>query len=316
MAVDVKEGGDANALELENQRGVAACLPMLEKSVEVKTDKGTQAVNLLVPERQQEFAAYVHMASETGQELEFPKTGEVVITAKLAENGHIKVGDKITFTDSDLHEMTATVSSICENYFNHYIIASPETYEDLFGEQSEWNMVSVIMEENADAHEVSAELMQLSDVTNVSVCEDIRQNVADMMASLNYVVVLVIGCAAALAFIVIYNLNNINITERVREIATIKVLGFYKEETKSYIFRENVVLTLLGSLVGIILGHYLHAFIMSAINLDAISFDVNVRPTSYLLSVVGTVLFNQLVNLFMTRKLENIHMAESLKSVD
>lgn len=137
-----------------------------------------------------------------------------------------------------------------------------------------------------------------------------------MMGSLDYVVILVIICAAMLAFIVIYNLNNINITERIREIATIKVLGFYKEETNSYIFRENIVLTLLGSLMGVLLGHYLHQFVMSQIKIDAVAFDVRVTGLSFILSIILTLLFNQIVNLFMSKKLENIDMAESLKSVE
>ena len=143
-----------------------------------------------------------------------------------------------------------------------------------------------------------------------------KDQVKDMMVSLDYVVILVIACAAMLAFVVIYNLNNINITERIREIATIKVLGFYKEETNSYVFRENIILTLIGSLVGLVIGHYLHAFIMNQIQLDTVAFDVHVTPFSFGLSVVLTLLFNQLVNFFMSKKLERIDMAESLKSVE
>lgn len=133
---------------------------------------------------------------------------------------------------------------------------------------------------------------------------------------MNYVVLLVIVCAAALAFIVLYNLTNINITERIREIATIKVLGFYKKETASYVFRENMVLTAIGAGAGLILGYFLHGFIMSRINVDMVSFDVHIRPVSYLYSVILTFIFNFLVNRVMSFKLDGINMAESLKSVD
>ena len=123
-------------------------------------------------------------------------------------------------------------------------------------------------------------------------------------------------CAALLAFVVIYNLNNINITERIREIATIKVLGFYKEESNSYVFRENFIMTLIASLVGVVLGYFLHQFVMTQIKVDNIAFDIHVEEISYVISVVLTLLFNQIVNWTMSGKLEKIDMAESLKSVE
>lgn len=316
MSVNMKEETDCADWGIEQREDVSDCLPVLKKSVDVLAAKGSKSVNLLIPEHTEDFASYMTLISKAGERLTFPKEGEVYISEKLSERYRIEIGDSITIEDSDLRSGKVTVSGIFENYFNQCILLTGETYASLFGEEAVCNMAFVNVGEKADVHEVSAALMQLDEVTNVSVSGDIRQNMADMMASLDYVVFLVIGCAGALAFIVIYNLNNINITERIREIATIKVLGFYKEETKSYIFRENVVLTLLGSLVGLVLGHYLHAFIMSEINLDDISFDVNIRGTSYLLSVVGTLAFNWLVNLFMSGKLEKVQMAESLKSVD
>jgi len=316
LSVNVKENTDLKALDIAGRRDVEMCLPVLAQSVDMKAGRESKSVNLLVPESTKDFDSYMSLFSEEGDRLTFPKDGEVFITAKLAERYHIGVGDTISVKDNDLRGGEVTVGGIFQNYFNHYILATPKTYEGLFGKQAVFHEEFVNISEDSDVHAVSAALMKDENVTNVSVNADIRQNIADMMKSLNYVVFLVIGCAAALAFIVIYNLNNINITERIREIATIKVLGFYREETKSYIFRENVVLTLLGSLVGLVLGYYLHAFIMSEINLDAISFDVNVRALSYVYSVIGTLLFNWLVNLFMSGKLDKVHMAESLKSVD
>ena len=137
-----------------------------------------------------------------------------------------------------------------------------------------------------------------------------------MLESMDFLVVVIIFCAAALAFIVLYNLNNINITERVREIATIKVLGFTKKETASYVFRENMVLTGIGAMIGLLLGKWLHAFVMAQIRIDLVTFDVHVEPVSYLYSVLLTFLFAWLVNRIMSGKLEKISMTESLKSVD
>lgn len=170
--------------------------------------------------------------------------------------------------------------------------------------------------DGADSHEISAALMNLEEVSNVTVNADTMERIGTMMNSLDIIVLVVILCAGGLAFIVLYNLTNINITERVREIATVKVLGFYKKETVSYVFRENMLLTALAVLPGLLLGCLLHAFVMSEIQVDLIAFDVHVRPVSYLYSALLTFVFAWIVDRFMGRKLEEISMTESLKSVD
>jgi len=137
-----------------------------------------------------------------------------------------------------------------------------------------------------------------------------------MMASLDLIVVVIILCAGSLAFIVLYNLTNINITERIREIATIQVLGFNKKETESYVFNENMVLAGMGIVVGMVLGHYLHLFVMNEVAIDMIAFDIHVRPISYMYSIILTFAFAWIVNRIMGRKLDQISMTESLKSVD
>ena len=296
--------------------GIEDYIQMFEKNIDMEVNNKMKSVNLIVPRSMDSFNSYVDLHTEQGESVAPPEDMEVVISSKLAENHNIQIGDKITLKNSNLAGGSVTVSGIYQNYFNHFVLITPETYKALFQEEPDYNEMYVNINDDADEHEVAANLIKDAGVSSVAVNSDIKQNVADMMKSLNYVVLLVIVCAAMLAFTVIFNLNNINITERVREIATIKVLGFYKDETKSYIFRENIVLTLMGSLVGIVLGHFLHQFVMSQINIDAISFDMHVTIFSYLLSILLTLLFNQIVNLFMSRKLENIDMAESLKSVD
>lgn len=296
--------------------GMEDALLVAEKSMDMQVNTSTKSVNVLVPESNEQFAQYMDIHDEEGKAVSFPEDNEVVISHKTAENYGIKPGDEIRLQNSDLKGGSVTVSGIYVNYFNHYVIMTPDTYKALFGEEADYNEMFVNISEGEDVHTVSADLMKQDGVTYVSASEDMKQQVADMMKSLDYVVVLVIACAAMLAFIVIYNLNNINITERIREIATIKVLGFYREETNSYVFRENIILTLLGSLVGIVLGHYLHAFVMGQIQIDAVAFDTHVSAVSYIVSVCLTLLFNQFVNLFMSRKLEGIDMAESLKSVE
>ena len=150
----------------------------------------------------------------------------------------------------------------------------------------------------------------------VNVIQDLRERISSMMDSMNYIVLLVIICAAALALIVLYNLTNINITERIREIATIKVLGFYSRETADYVFRENIVLTAIGALVGLGLGKALHWFVMYHISIDMVSFRTYVKPVSYLFSLLLTFGFAILVNLLMQGRIGRINMAESLKSIE
>ena len=137
-----------------------------------------------------------------------------------------------------------------------------------------------------------------------------------MMKSLDYIVLLVVVCAGALAFIVLYNLTNINITERVREIATVKVLGFYDQETNSYVFRENIILTVLGVIVGIPMGIALHAYVMAQIHIDMIHFDVRITALSFLISTALTLVFGMIVNLALRGKIRRIDMAQALKSIE
>lgn len=296
--------------------GIKESILVSSESVDMTIGSETKEVTLFVPENEKELSSYMDLHTKKGKNVDFPGDGTVAITEKLAEIYHIEIGDKVVFRNEDGKQGNATVSGIYLTFFDQNIILSKNTYQQLFGKNAEYNEMLVKVSEGTDVNKVSAELIKNSDVSVVSQSSEIRDMISDMMRSLNYVVALVIACAAMLAFVVIYNLNNINITERVREIATIKVLGFYKEETSSYVFRENFVLTLIASIVGIFLGYFLHAFVMSQIKIDLIAFDVKIKPISYVVGVVLTILFNQIVNWFMARKLDNIDMAESLKSVE
>ena len=191
---------------------------------------------------------------------------------------------------------------------------TPATYEAIFGRECEYTAVLANAED--DPFEAAARLQSEFDVKAVTVTEEIRRSVDNMMKTLNYVVYVVILCAAALAFVVLFNLSNINITERVREIATIKVLGFYPHEVGAYVFRENIVLTVGGVLAGIPLGIWLHRFVMSQIDIDIVSFNVRIFPTSFIVSAIITLCFDIIVDLLMRRKLSAINMVESLKAVE
>ncbi len=286
-----------------------------ETSLELDTAEGIKAVNLIVAEDPARFGDYIDLHTTGGDDIAYPGPGEIVICNNLAERYHIKAGDTVRLYDEDRRELLAVVSGICENYIFNYAYMDKGTYEEAIEEITFKNLY-VNLPEDTDVHEAGASVMNVGSVASVQVNADMLVRFSSMMSSMNYIVFVVIGCAAALAFIVLYNLNNINITERIREIATIKVLGFYRNETSSYVFRENMVLTAMGCGLGLALGKLLHIYVMHEVNLDMISFDVHVKTVSYLLSILLTFAFTWVVNRIMAGKLDRINMAESLKSVD
>lgn len=286
-----------------------------ETSLDMVGPEGIKSVSLIVAADPAQFEDFVDLHTSSGEKLSYPGDGEIILCNKLAEQYRLKVGDTVRLMDENRREFSAVVSGICENYIFNYVYMSRETCEKALGDLTFQNLY-VNLPEDTDVHEVSAAVMNAENVASVQVNEDMRVRFSSMMSSMNYIVFLVIGCAAALAFIVLYNLNNINITERIREIATIKVLGFYRNETSSYVFRENTVLTAIGCALGLLLGKLLHIYVMHEVNIDMISFDVHVTALSYFLSVLLTFAFTWIVNRIMAGKLDRINMAESLKSVD
>ena len=289
---------------------------LCEKSLDYVASDGVKAVNMIIPKEEENIGAFIDLHTKNGEAIPYPKAGEIVVTTNLAEDYDLAVGDKIVLWDENLKELNVTISGIAENFVYNYVYLNKETYETQLGEAPQYKNAVINLPEEQDAHMASAAFMKLEDVTSVTVSVDIEERFSSMMASLDYVVLLVISCAAFLAFIVLYNLTNINITERIREIATIKVLGFYRKETASYVFRENIVLTAIGGVVGLGLGFLLHKFVMSQINIDMVSFAEQIKPTSYIYSILLTFVFAMIVNGVMSMKLERINMAESLKSVD
>ncbi|MGN1094766.1 MAG: FtsX-like permease family protein, partial [Eubacteriales bacterium] len=248
--------------------------------------------------------------------ISYPGKNEAVVTEKFASQAGIAVGDVFSFTVDNTKTFNVTVTGICENYVYNYIYINGETYEDAMGEEMICNALFAKAKDGTDKHEVAAEIMSLDGVSNITVSEDLRARVSNMMLSLDYIVWLVIASAGMLAFIVLFNLNNINITERVREIATIKVLGFSRKEVTSYVFRESIVLTLIGALIGLPLGYFLHSFVMSQINIDLVSFNVHIAPLSYVFAVALTFVFAFIVEIFIKKKTDKIDMADSLKSIE
>ncbi|MCD7888169.1 MAG: ABC transporter permease, partial [Clostridiales bacterium] len=251
-----------------------------------------------------------------GETVAYPGTGEVLITQKLATLAGVEVGDTVTLTVNDSTRGEATVVGLVENYVYNYVYMTGETYAAVFGEDCEPETLVLRLNEDVDEHSVAASFSGQDAVSNVSVVSDTRTAIDNMMNSLNYVVILVLACAGALAFVVLFNLGNINISERAREIATIKVLGFHANETGAYVFRENFILSLMGICCGLPLGVALHAFVIAQIQVDMVYFKTLLKPVSFLLTVGMVILFTVVTDLVLRRKIRAIDMAESLKSVE
>ena len=287
-----------------------------EKSVDMDYNGRTKSITLFIPEDPEQTGCFLNLHTKDGKEVAYPQEGEAVVTAKAAQNMGIRVGDEIELRDADMRRLRVRVVGLCENFVYNYVYISKETYTAQMGEEPEYTSAFAVVKEGTDIHKAAAAASKLDKVLAVNVIQDLRERIASMMDSMDYIVLLVIVCAAALALIVLYNLTNINITERIREIATIKVLGFYARETADYVFRENIVLTAIGGLVGLGLGKALHWFVMYHINIDMISFKTYVKPVSYMYSLLLTFGFAMLVNLLMQGKIAKINMTESLKSIE
>lgn len=246
-------------------------------------------------------------------------SGGAVITEKASILLGVKVGDEITVKISDSESKQVTISAITEHYAAHYLYLTEDLFEQTFGNTPEYNMIyfsNNVSDDDDVQSEFIRHMLKNQNVSAVFMNAGSLNNLNETMKILDLVVLVLIASAAALAFVVLYNLSNVNITERIREIATLKVLGFYDIEVSSYVFRESIVLSLIGALVGMGLGHALCMFVVTTAELDEIMFGRTIHFPSYLLAFAVTTAFSIIVNLIMTKVLKKVSMVESLKSVE
>lgn len=257
---------------------------------------------------------------KTGAKLSFETAQDgTIVTEKLTKLLDVKQGDKVTLKISDSKSCEVTVGAITEHYASHYLYISQEKYAELFGEQPEFNIVyfsNGITDDEAQQDAFTAKMLEVDGVLSVQMNAGASKTFRNMLKIMDLVVVVLIVSAGALAFVVLYNLTNVNITERIREIATLKVLGFYDKEVSSYVFRENNILSVMGAVIGLGLGVALCQFIIQTAEIDEVMFGRNIHPLSFLWAFVITVAFSLIVNLIMRRDLRKISMVESLKSVE
>ena len=248
--------------------------------------------------------------------LPLPEMDEVVLSVGVCENLGIQIGDQLSLRNADLQSLELTVSAIYDNYVDNFALVSPETIAKHWGSAPEEQMAFVRVLPGQDVYAVGAAITELDTVLNVSISQDLADMIGSMMDALDLVIILIVVSAGLLAVTVLYNLININIKERIREIATIKVLGFRSSETGSYVFKENLILTVVGSGLGLGLGWLLLTFVISQIKIDTVCFNAVIEPASYFLAVALTLVSALVVDFIFYFKLDKINMAEALKSVE
>ena len=304
---------------LENEKDVAASTMVHMEMVDVSTEEGNGEVYLCVPENKEDFQTMTVLQNRTSEEV-YTLDGEgILLTEWMADTLGVSAGDSITMEKEDgSSSQEVQVVGVVENYIMNYAYMSPQYYEKIYGEPAEFEVMyaEFTSEGQERENELGSEILQQPGVYNVSYTSDTKREINDMLQALVLVIIVLIVTAALLAFVVLYNLNNVNITERRRELATLKVLGFYDQEVAAYVYHENIILTLMGIVVGVGLGTLLHQYIIHTIRVDMVMFGQHVSLVSFLISAVLTAVFSAFVNFVMYFKLKEINMVESLKSVE
>ena len=304
---------------ISNEKGVKEIGMFHNQNAKVMINNKEKEVTVVIPENKNTFKDFIELRERKSHTpIKLDNKG-IVISEKAARNLDAKVGDKVKILNENDVSAEAVISGITENYVNHYIYMTNDYYKELFNRNADSNRIYGVLDDSItiDQEDKMASKTIDSTCANGTVfTTGIKDGFSDTIKSLNYVVLLMIVSAGALAFVVLYNLSNVNISERIREIATIKVLGFYDKEVSAYIYRENVILTLIGAVVGLGLGVILHQFIMITVEVENMMFGRLINPLSYAAAFILTIVMGTIVNLVMNKKLKKVEMVESLKSVD
>lgn len=304
--------------KLESDGRIGSFMDGYMRLSEMTFGDGKKDVYLYIPSRLDNLEQFVTFSDRVSGETWNMTEDSAILTEKASRDLGISVGDTVQIELEDDEKIQVTVTDICENYLSHYIYLSPQLYEKLTGEVPSYNCIFADMAEahEAELNQVGEELLKNDSILTVSYTNNMESQIEDMLGVLDSVIIVLIISAGMLAFVVLYNLNNININERKRELATLKVLGFYDMEVGNYVYRENILLTIIGAFVGVFLGKILHRFVIQTVEVEMTMFGRNINMPSYLYAIGFTFLFSMLVNFVMYFKLKKIDMVESLKSVE
>lgn len=310
---------DRAALEdsIAAQPGFAGREELLSRNIDIGFGEQEKSCGLIVPGDSASFPEFIHLRDRvSGQAVPLSDDG-VVLSEKLAAKLGVHAGDTIMIKHEDRWQYRVKVTGICENYLSHYVYMSPALYERLYGETPPFNQIAVrLTTPAAEQEQTAGALLTQTGVTGVNLLADNLAKFGDIIRSISIVFVILTVSAAVLSFTVLYTLTTINVNERVREIATIKVLGFHNNEVAGFVLRENLILALIGAAVGLVFGTWLSHFVTGTAEVDMVMFGRQIMPLSYAIAAAMTLAFAGLVNLVMLRPLSKIDMIEALKTVE
>lgn len=304
---------------LEQNQDITRFMDAYMKNLVLTKDGHERETYVMVLGQPKDSEKYVHFHDRKTKEAYELSDDGAIISEKTAKLLNAKVGDTISVKDENEGNKDIVIQNICENYMGHYLYMTPKYYEKVYGEKPEYNTVLFSVQDSytrQQMEEAGEKILERDEVLSLSYMKDIEKRLNDMLKSLNLVIIVLIVSAGMLAFVVLYNLNTINIAERKRELATLRVLGFYNPEVAAYVYRENILLTLIGTIVGAGLGKILHLFIIETVEVPAAMFGRIINLPSYIYSFLFTILFSMIVNGVMYFKLRKIDMVESLKSIE
>lgn len=294
----------------------ASVLPVHRDTLDIAANDKSVEADLFVPQEMEAFRQLMTLRNRKSGEGLTLDENSIILTEKAAETLGLSVGDTMELSDDNGTTVTVTIGGIAENYVGAYVYMTPVQYEALFAKNPNYRMLIFKLSDVSEGPACAEALLECEGISALTLVEEMKQSFHNMVTSINYIIVVLIISAGLLAFVVLYNLMNINITERERELATIKVLGFYEGEVGAYVFRETLILSLFGTAVGLVLGIFLHGFVVRTAEVDMAMFGREIAPSSFVYAAVLTMVFSFLVCLTMLPKLRNINMVESLKSVD
>lgn len=302
--------------QLESDPDIKEWMPQYRAAITAVDERHSYEVNLTVSQDYTRLTDFISLQERVSRRVLTPEKEGAIITEKLATMLGLRAGDTLTLRDGNNRTYELAIAGVSENYASHFVYISAEYYEEVFGKAPEYNTVIVDLADRDDWAAASEKLLAGGTVQMISSDAELVEQYKNVTDNLGYVVAVLIVSAGLLAFVVQYNLSNINITERTREIATLKVLGFYDGEVSAYIYRESVILTILGTGLGLLLGTALTRFVVATAEVDSIMFGRSIYWPSFLMAALITFLFSFLVNWVMHYRLKKINMVESMKSVD
>lgn len=300
----------------ESDKNISKYTEVMLYTADVEKSGEIVNANIIVTDRPDELEAFISLHDRvTKEEYELSDNG-VIITEKMSTLLGVEVGDEISIKEGDTDSYAAEIIAISENYTNHYLYMTRNLYKELYGEDYKLSTAYLLINQDADTQSLSKKLMDCVEISGVTVTEESKSTYEKSLSGMDSIVLLLIIAAGGLAFVVLYNLNNINIAERRRELATLKVLGFYDGEVSAYVYRENIIITLMGIALGMLFGKWLHEFVIMTAEVESMMFGRDIGITGYLLSILLTIAFAILINFSMHFKLKKVDMATSLKSVE